>query len=155
MKNANDMQPVQLNQTKSDVVTHQPPPYNDRTKVQTGQAFSQNQADPAFIVHNAQVVVASFVPNTGSVLIPIRGQPSVMDHINIIWSVVNTCCCLWPLGLIAFITSIVTVKKRHRDENESARRTGCMTTVLNVLATIGGIILFLVYFLPRIQNRIH
>jgi putative exporter of polyketide antibiotics len=56
------------------------------------------------------------------------------------------------LGLIALVVSIVTVTKRHRGDDEGARCTGISAVVINILATIGGILLIIFYFVPLLNS---
>jgi hypothetical protein len=141
-----------MNQPKIDVVTHQPPPYNDQMRIQTGKVFPQNQISPAYIGLNGQIVGRPYVDNGRHFLRPLQTTPTILDYLNTIWSVINTCCCLWPAGFIAFMVSIFTLRMRHRGDNECAKIAGIVTAVINVIATVGGILLFIFYFLPRIKT---
>jgi hypothetical protein len=175
MANINNMQPVLLNnivetnQSEIGVITHQPPPSYDQTKIQTeqvfhqnptgpvyvqpnGQVFHHNPTGPVYVQSNGQIVAVPNVANGTYGLYAVRRTTDAKDYLNIVWSVINTCCCLWPLGLIALVVSIVTVRKRHRGDDEGARCTGISAVVINILATIGGILLIIFYFAPRLNS---
>jgi hypothetical protein len=149
MENFTDIQSMPLNNT---VQTNQPPPVYGQANIQTEQIFHQNPAGPADISQNGQIVAVPYVTNGTNGLYPVRRTASAKDYINIVWSVINTCCCILPLGLIALVVSIVTLRMRRRGNDQGARCAGIWAAVINVLSTIGGIFLIIFYIIPLIKS---
>jgi hypothetical protein len=105
-----------------------------------------------YVQPNGQIVAVPYVVSGAQFTTAAQPTAKTVDYLNTIWSVINTCCCLWPLGLIALIISICTLRMRRRGDNKGAKIAGISTAVINVLATIGGILLIILYFMPLIKN---
>jgi hypothetical protein len=159
MENVNDIQSVpsnitvQTNEPKIGMVTHQqPPPTYGQATIQAGQIFHQNPTGPAYICQNGKMIAVPYITNGMNGLYPVRRTASAKDYLNIVWSVINTFCCIWPLGIIALVISIVALRMRRSGDDRGARCTGISAAVINVLATIGGIFLIIFYFVPLLNS---
>ena len=71
--------------------------------------------------------------------IQINSNSSKYRNILISWSIVNTLCCIWPLGIVALVISIITLKT-PRNGNEQSRSGAITAVIINTLSTIGGIV---------------
>jgi hypothetical protein len=156
MANINNTQPIPMDNvvsTKpSSTVIHQLSPAYDQRDIELGEINYQNPGESVGIQQNGQTNSSRRVANGRHVLTKAQGRSSKMDYLNIIWSAFNTCCCIWPAGLIALIVSICIWRKRLHGGNECPRIAGIVTAVFNVFTTIGGIFLFIFYLLPLIQS---
>lgn len=94
-------------------------------------------------------------PNHG--IIVIQQNPSNVKRSNykhiLIWSIFNTLCCIWPLGLIALIASIITMRMIRRGNEEKARHGRIIALVINAISTIGGIVLVIVLAIIYSKNK--
>ena len=152
MENADGIQqPMPINNIG--VVTHQPPPSYDQTKIQTGQIYYPPPQAPVYLQQNGQIIAVPYGINGPQFPMAAQGTAKTADYLNTIWSVFNTCCCLWPVGILALVISILTLRKRRRGDHKGAKIFGISTAVLNLLATIGGIVLLIVYFIPLIKEH--
>jgi hypothetical protein len=134
---------VQTEQPKGDVVTHQPPPPSySQINPLTIPAPYQNPTGPVYVYQNGQMIPGPHVPN------PMNGPNlraeitmNIPDHLR--WSIFNMLCCLWPLGLVATVISVITKRKKTYGDFRGARCTSTWAGAMNILATLGGIILII------------
>jgi hypothetical protein len=66
---------------------------------------------------------------------------NISDYL--VWSICNTLCCFWPLGLVATVISVITRRKKKNGDFQGARSTSKWARAMNILATLGGIILII------------
>jgi hypothetical protein len=64
-----------------------------------------------------------------------------------VWSIFNTLCCLWPIGLVATIISVITKRKKTNGDFQGARSASTCAAAMNILATLGGIIMIILAIL--------
>jgi len=154
MATSNDMQfipsndVVQTDQPKSGIMTHQSPSSPSsygQIYTQTMRSPNQNPTNPVYMYQNGQTISVPCVNNGMSgryavVKYPAKGR----DYFNIIWSSFNILCCGFILGFIALALSIVALKMRRDGNDHSVRCFAIWATIINGIATIGGIILIII-----------
>ncbi|CAF1507448.1 unnamed protein product, partial [Adineta steineri] len=65
----------------------------------------------------------------------IVNQVNVSDYL--IWSILNSLFCLWPVGILATVMSVITKKKKANCDLEGARKFSILAGVFNILSTLG------------------
>ncbi|CAF1126335.1 unnamed protein product [Adineta steineri] len=123
----------QPGQSTDNVVTHEPPPTYTQFNSHPVPVISQNGQIPSLPC--GYIVMAGaqqFIVN----------QVNVSDYL--ICSIFNSLCCLWPVGIIATVMSVITKKKKANCDLEGARKFSKLAIVFNILSTLGGIILITV-----------
>lgn len=63
---------------------------------------------------------------------------------NMVWSIINILFCCFPLGLPAFVFSLISYNKITKGNITEAERNASIAYKLNVLATSFGIVIVLV-----------
>jgi hypothetical protein len=128
---------VQTEQPTSGVLTHQqpPPPSYSQINPQTIPAPHQNPTGPH---------VNS--PMNGPHLMGANTM-NISDYL--VWSIFNILCCIWPLGLVATVISVITKRKKKNGDLQGARCTSAWAAAINILATLGGIILIILVSLHQ------
>ncbi len=129
---------VQTEQPTSGVLTHQPPPpppSYSQINPQTTPAPHQNPTGPHFNspMNDPHLMGANTM--------------NISDYL--VWSIFNTFCCLWPLGLVATVISLITKRKKKNGDFQGARCTSKWAAVMNILASLGGIILIILVSLHQ------
>ena len=156
MANINDKQPIPvdssfpINQPTAPI--YQLPPSYEKSETGRGEIYYQNQDESVYIQSTGRTGPSPAVPNITYVSNEVRTGLMVMHYINFVWAIFNTICCLWPLGCCSFVLSIVGLAKLRDGKKKNLKAIGISTVVLNILATIGGILLFVFYFLPLIRK---
>ncbi|CAF1126296.1 unnamed protein product [Adineta steineri] len=146
---ANDAQYISPNkdnqsgQPTDNVVTHEPPPTYTQFNSHPVPVLSQNGQIPSLpygyvVMAGAQQIIVN--------------QVNVSDYL--IWSILNSLFCLWPVGILATVMSVITKKKKANCDLEGARKFSILAGVFNILSTLGGIILFILISL-HYSGQIH
>ena len=157
--NVNDVQFVpsnngdQLQQSKNDVITDQPPPSYAGFNNQTIGYPNQNPMSQPYIIQNGQLI--SIVPvNTGmNVSYPNMHQGNIV-HIRDykIWSIFNLLCCGFVFGAFALYMSSKTRSKLRCGDIQGARDSSKQTAILNTLSTITGIIVIITVTILQVKG---
>ncbi|CAF1115197.1 unnamed protein product [Adineta steineri] len=133
----------QPGQPTDNVVTHEPPPTYTQFNSHPVPVLSQNGQIPSLpygyvVMAGAQQIIVN--------------QVNVSDYL--IWSILNSLFCLWPVGILATVMSVITKKKKANCDLEGARKFSILAGVFNILSTLGGIILFILISL-HYSGQIH
>ncbi|CAF1102383.1 unnamed protein product [Adineta steineri] len=131
----------QPGQPTANVVIHEPPPTYTQFNSHPVPVLSQNGQIPSSPC--GYIVMAGahqFIVN----------QVNVSDYLKC--SILNSLCCLWPVGILAIVMSVITKKNKASGDLEGARKFSKLAIVFNILSTVGGIILFTVLSL-RYKGR--
>ena len=125
---------AQANEPSSYTTINQPPPY-----------YMQGTENvPSYTSQNRSTGSGLYFANRGPITQQIQPNSKSSKYTLILtWSVFNTFCCIWPLGIIALIISVITLRTQG-DSNEQKVRCGIISAVMiNTLSTIGGIIVII------------
>ncbi|CAF1102399.1 unnamed protein product [Adineta steineri] len=133
----------QSGQPTANVVIHEPPPTYTQFNSHPVSVISQNGQIPSLpygyvVMAGAQQIIVN--------------QVNVSDYL--IWSILNSLCCLWPVGILATVMSVITKKKKANCDLEGARKFSILAAVFNILSTLGGIIAIILFSL-HFSRQIH
>jgi hypothetical protein len=151
----NDVQSITPNnaghiqQPKGDVVTHQPLP----SYAQVHVPVIQNSPATAYIYQNGQLIPVVHI-NTGR-----NGPYSFPENTSDIpdftaWSIFNILCCVFLFGIVALLMSIRTKNRKIMGDIKGARSASNCTAIVNTLATLSGIgiyVLLVLYYTGHIK----
>ncbi|CAF1506641.1 unnamed protein product [Adineta steineri] len=146
MSAINDMHMVTSNDTvrteqPKDHVMTPPPPSYAQTITQPIPTHYQNERE-------TQV---SYTENVMDGSSPVVVNPvTISDYLC--WSIFNTLCCLWPVGLIAIIISIIIKRKRRNGDIQGAQTASTWAKIMNGVATISGIIIIILILLHQSRS---
>ena len=134
---------AQTNDPQMNAAIYQPPPYS----IPPGQQNHHfNSAMPVYIQSTGYPPYS--LPHQVNGIMVIQRNPAYRQPSNnkaiLIWSIFNTFCCIWPLGIIALIISIMTLQMQGHENEQKARNGRVAAFVINTLSTIGGIVLIIV-----------
>ncbi|CAF1494273.1 unnamed protein product [Adineta steineri] len=124
---------VRTEQPKEHVMTYPPPSYS-QADTETIPAPYQNEKETQ-VLHTENVMDG---PS------PVVVNPVYISD-YLCWSIFNTLCCLWPVGLIAIIMSVIVNRKLRKGDIKGARTASTWAKIMNGVATIGGIIIIILY----------
>ncbi|CAF1513506.1 unnamed protein product [Adineta steineri] len=145
----NDMHMVTSNDT---VRTDQP---KDHDMIPPPPSYAQTITETASTPYqNDKKTQISYTENVMDGPSPIVVNPvTIPDYLC--WSIFSTLCCLWPVGLIAIIMSVIVNRRLRKGDIKGARTAATWSIIMNALATIGGIIIIIIIILHRSRSINH
>ncbi|KAK9520850.1 hypothetical protein VZT92_020710 [Zoarces viviparus] len=69
------------------------------------------------------------------------------------WSIFNTVCCCWPLGIAAWVYSCRAQNANALGESAAAEDASRTAKVLNVLALVFGIIFLIIFIALKVNSQ--
>ncbi|XP_066428721.1 uncharacterized protein [Eleutherodactylus coqui] len=122
------------------------PPIMQPTAYSAGPPIMQPASYPSYYSPGPNSSVQETLicqPTTTSVMVPYGQVASTQRTYNdyLCWSIMNTLCCFWPLGVAAIVFSCKTRSNNDARNSEAAARSSSTAFTLNIMALIIGIIL--------------
>uniref|UniRef100_A0A3Q3FXG1 Uncharacterized protein n=1 Tax=Labrus bergylta TaxID=56723 RepID=A0A3Q3FXG1_9LABR len=80
-----------------------------------------------------------------------RGQaPEAPSYMA--WSIFNTFCCCWPLGIAAIVYSSKANTANSLGQSSEAMEASRKAKVLNILSLVIGIIFIIIFIVYKLNN---
>ncbi len=140
---------IQSSQLNNIVVTHQFP--SNSIQINTQDMQNPSRMLSSFNGDSEIMSIAVVYDRTSSHQSFTSNIREVREYT--IWSIFTTLFCCFLIGGFAFHTSCCTKKKKHRGHLILAQNFSKMTILLNIVATISGLIIFTLVIL-RYTGRI-
>ncbi|XP_031717111.1 transmembrane protein 91-like [Anarrhichthys ocellatus] len=81
-----------------------------------------------------------------------RGQTRDVAPSYLGWSIFNTLCCCWPLGIAAWVFSCRAQNAEALGESAEAEDASRTAKILNILALVFGIIFLIIIITLKVNS---
>ena len=133
---------VQLQQPKNDVVTQQPPPSYIAANSQAMGNFNQHPPAAIYIDQNGQRIPVVYGNSGVNGPYPhLHRANTVKVHDYKVWSILNIIFCCLIFGGLALHNSSQVRNRLRIGDLQGARAASKRAAIINILATISGIII--------------